>query len=328
MTDLTLRMFDNELAATDQRITDLQRQAERLAEQLEHTRAELERQETHRRRLEAHKAMLLGEHAPLTPQQISSDEDVLGLRVGPLLLSPPEDATVADLRLHAATMRQLYQQAIHQARLAEDAINDMEPTDDPADDGLEDDELTAPGVIDSRAQIAALTEPPPRYADLIGRPVIVSRLDGRDAGVLVDATADVLRLDDDGTVREISTFLVRTVTLDVVAEKRREHALVGQMVDVTTTDGDRVHGVVHAATEEGLTIGGLQLRHAEIQHVAPAVLPRRERVAPQATPVYPPDAATVAAALDGLRALDDTPDPTATRPDDPAPATGANEEAD
>lgn len=325
MTDLTLRMFDNELAATDQRITDLQRQAERLAEQLEHTRAELERQETHRRRLEAHKAMLLGEHAPLTPQQISSDEDVLGLRVGPLLLSPPEDAGVADLRLHAATMRQLYQQAIHQARLAEDAINDMEPTDDPADDGLEDDELTAPGVIDSPAE-AALTEPPPRYADLIGRPVIVSRLDGRDAGVLVDATADVLRLDDDGTVREISTFLVRTVTLDVVAEKRSEHAaLVGQMVDVTTTDGDRVHGVLHAATDQGLTVGGLDIPHAEIQHVAVAALPRRVRTAPPAAPVYPPDAAdALAAALDGLQALDGG-DPTTTRPDDPAPADGAKE---
>jgi len=331
MTELTLNLFDTELAATSRRITDLQTQAARLAEQLARTRAELARQEAHRRTLELHRALLLGEHAPLTPGHISSDEDVLGLRVGPLLLCPPGDAGVADLRLHAETMRAVYQQAIHQARLAEDAIAAMTtpagappaapadapdaPADEPdgePDDAL-DDELAAPGDVDADAGTAAITEPPPQYADLVGRPVIVNWLDGLTHGVLIDATADVLRLDDEGTVREIPIALTHAVSLDVVEDQRRERAaLVGRLVDVTTTGGDRVHGVVHSVDGQGLTVGGLTIPHAQIEHVAPAVLPRRERTEPPATPVYAADKATLAAVLDGLNATDTT----TTRPDD------------
>lgn len=63
--------------------------------------------------------------APLMPADITTDG--IGLSIGGLVLAPPADATADQVRRHAGVMRELYAQATHAARAAQDLADDLDP---------------------------------------------------------------------------------------------------------------------------------------------------------------------------------------------------------
>jgi len=73
-----------------------------------------------------HLALLTGTPADLLPAHVTATADI-GLRIGALLLAPPEGADAAELRRYAGVMRALYDHATHQAVLATGAADNLEP---------------------------------------------------------------------------------------------------------------------------------------------------------------------------------------------------------
>lgn len=70
---------------------------------------------------------ILGDTTQLLPEHIRPADGYLGLNVGPLYIAPPKGAEVGQVRLYAASMRALYEHATHQARLAADLADTLDP---------------------------------------------------------------------------------------------------------------------------------------------------------------------------------------------------------
>jgi len=68
-----------------------------------------------------------GGTALLRPADVTAPEDALNLTIGGLTLSPGPNASAAQCRLYAGTMRALCDLALHQARLATDTADGLDP---------------------------------------------------------------------------------------------------------------------------------------------------------------------------------------------------------
>jgi hypothetical protein len=68
-----------------------------------------------------------GATALLRPADVTAPEDALNLTIGALTLSPGRNASAAQCRLYAGTMRVLCDRALHQARLATDTADGLDP---------------------------------------------------------------------------------------------------------------------------------------------------------------------------------------------------------
>jgi len=125
VTDLTREALAELAGAAEEAVAALARERDHLRDQLRQVQAALDAQATHLRTLRALRAMLAGEHAPLAPRDVVADDDVLGVRIGPLMLAPAS-AGAADLRLYLGTVRAISDALIRQARLAGDALRAAE----------------------------------------------------------------------------------------------------------------------------------------------------------------------------------------------------------
>lgn len=123
--DLTRATLAELAAAAEEAVAELADERARLLDKLRQVEGALGAQETHLRTLTALRAMLAGEHAPLAPRDVIADDDVLGVRIGPLMLAPAS-AGAADLRLYLGTVRAISDALIRQARLAGDALRAAE----------------------------------------------------------------------------------------------------------------------------------------------------------------------------------------------------------
>jgi hypothetical protein len=123
--DLTREALAELAGAAEEAVAVLVRERDHLRDQLRQVQAALDAQATHLRTLRTLRAMLAGEHAPLAPRDVVSDDDVLGVRIGPLMLAPAS-AGAADLRLYLGTVRAISDALIRQARLAGDALRAAE----------------------------------------------------------------------------------------------------------------------------------------------------------------------------------------------------------
>ncbi len=72
-------------------------------------------------------AQSVGGTALLRPADVTAPEDALNLTIGGLTLSPGPNASPAQCRLYAGTMRTLCDLALHQARLATDTADGLDP---------------------------------------------------------------------------------------------------------------------------------------------------------------------------------------------------------
>ena len=123
--DLTREALAELAGAAEEAVAAFARERDHLRDQLRQVQAALDAQATHLRTLRALQAMLAGEHAPLAPRDVVADDDVLGVRIGPLMLAPAS-AGAADLRLYLGTVRAISDALIRQARLAGDALRAAE----------------------------------------------------------------------------------------------------------------------------------------------------------------------------------------------------------
>lgn len=123
--DLTRATLAELAAAAEQAVAELADERARLLDKLRQVEGALDAQATHLRTLRTLRAMLAGEHAPLAPRDVVADDDVLSVRIGPLMLAPTSTAP-ADLRLYLATIRAIQDYCIRQARLAGDALRAAE----------------------------------------------------------------------------------------------------------------------------------------------------------------------------------------------------------
>ncbi|WP_119728370.1 phiSA1p31-related protein [Thermomonospora amylolytica] len=122
MTTRAEKILTDELADSDRHLSELTEQADALRIDLASTEQALEKARREHALLAGVRAMMTGEAAPLTPRDIHADDDVLGIRIGPLLLAPAGDGT-ADRRLYLATLRAIQDVLIHQVRLAVDSLD-------------------------------------------------------------------------------------------------------------------------------------------------------------------------------------------------------------
>jgi len=123
--DLTREALAELAGAAEEAVVALARERDHLRDQLRQVQAALDAQETHLRTLTALQALMSGQYAPIAPRDITSREDSLGVRIGPLMLAPAS-AGAADLRLYLATIRAIQDYCIRQARLAGDALRAAE----------------------------------------------------------------------------------------------------------------------------------------------------------------------------------------------------------
>lgn len=123
--DLTRATLAELAAAAEQAVAELADERARLLDKLRQVQAALDAQETHLRTLTALQALMSGQYAPIAPRDITSREDSLGVRIGPLMLAPAS-AGAADLRLYLGTVRAISDALIRQARLAGDALRAAE----------------------------------------------------------------------------------------------------------------------------------------------------------------------------------------------------------
>lgn len=108
----------DELKAIDHETSEISEAAKTLAAQRETKLEDL-------RTIGSLRAMLDGTFIAY-PRDVQSDEDILGLRIAGLTLSPQAEPSIQDLQLWQATMRTLCEHANHQIVLAADTIAERE----------------------------------------------------------------------------------------------------------------------------------------------------------------------------------------------------------
>lgn len=126
MSAITAGFLAGEARHTETEVARLHTRIASLETELADLRDELAGTEEHLHAIQSLRALTSGDFTMLAPGQIASSDGVLGLSVGPMQLAPPDGATIADLRLYAGTLRAIYDQALHQARLVGDTISERE----------------------------------------------------------------------------------------------------------------------------------------------------------------------------------------------------------
>jgi len=124
VSDLTRDLLDETIGDVEEAVAVLARERDHLRDQLHQVQAALDAQATHLRTLRALRALMAGERAPLAPRDVLADDDVLGVRIGPLTIAPGEAPEEGDLRLYLGTLRALQDALIHQIRITGDALEE------------------------------------------------------------------------------------------------------------------------------------------------------------------------------------------------------------
>jgi hypothetical protein len=124
--DLTAEMIGTEIGRATESLTDLGEQVTKLEYALGTARAQFAQWERHLRTLESVRSLLSGRFQPLAPRDVVVRDGVLGLQVGALHLGPESEGDAGALRLYAAVMRSLYQEATSQATWADQAAKALE----------------------------------------------------------------------------------------------------------------------------------------------------------------------------------------------------------
>lgn len=124
MNDLTMRFFADHVAKERRNLT-------RLGDEVANYRIQLAAAEeahnltgAHLRMLTNLQTQLSGEPGELAADDVQADEDILGVTIAGMSFAPDDDPLGVGFEAYAQAMRALYDVASHQARLAQDAINE------------------------------------------------------------------------------------------------------------------------------------------------------------------------------------------------------------
>ena len=124
MNELTMRFFAEHVAKERQTLDQLTGEIENYRLQLAAAEENHRLTAAHLRMLTNLQAQLNGEPGDLTAADVQADDDTLGITITGMSYAPDDGPLGAGLEAYAGAMRALYDAAHHQARLAQDAINE------------------------------------------------------------------------------------------------------------------------------------------------------------------------------------------------------------
>lgn len=151
MSDRTLELLDEKIAEARENLEVITRDIKQYRDTLAGFELTQFVTDGHLRNLMHLRSLYTGDAAELTPGDVQSADDVIGISIGGLQIGPPEDATEDELAEYAATMRALFDQANHQAVLATTALNERrQRAEQPPVNGV----LVATGPRDTEAMPA------------------------------------------------------------------------------------------------------------------------------------------------------------------------------